>query len=183
MLKRALAMRDELWPGVSEDFFWDRTKASGFSTIPRTLAYIMNIINTLTKGQPAGMTYLTIWCRVNVPGAVELASEKTMAFEAGFTGSRAVDTWRKRMRHLKRLGFIDFKSAGDHDFEWVRLYNPHHVIRRLGSKVQERYRAAWRERAMEIGAKDLGVLPEKAMEENAEKTPRKKSSQKNRHRD
>src|SRR5688572_20713034 len=104
MERRALSMRAELWPVLTEDFFWDRKKESGFSTIPRTLAYIINIINSLSKGQPAGQVYLTIWCRVNVPGAVHLASEKTMAFEAGFTGARAVDTWRKRIRHLKRLG-------------------------------------------------------------------------------
>jgi len=101
-----------------------------------------------------------------------------MAFEAGFTGARAVDTWRKRMRHLKRLGFIDFKSAGDHDFEWVLVYNPHHVVRRLGPKVQERYRAAWRERAMEISAKDLGPLPEEASEQKSAKDSKKKSRSK-----
>ena len=160
MEARALAMRVELWPDVAEDFFWDRTKASGFTTMPRTTAYLMNIIDTLTKGQPAGMTYLTIWCRLFLPGIVEIATEKQMAFEAGFTGERAVDTWRKRMRQLRKLGFIDYKAGTDHDFQWVLVLNPHHVVQRLGSKVQERYRAAWRDRAMEIGAKDLGQLPE-----------------------
>jgi len=48
--------------------------------MPRTMAYLMNIIDTLTKGQPAGGTYLTIWCRLFHPGIVELASEKQMAF-------------------------------------------------------------------------------------------------------
>lgn len=160
MESRALAMRAELWPDVPEENFWDRKKAAGFTTMPRTVAYVMNIIDTLTKGQPAGMTYLTIWCRMSIPGMVGLASEKQMAFEAGFTGERAVDTWRKRMRHLKQLGFIDYKQGTDHEFQWVLVFNPHHVIQRLGTKVQERYRAAWRERAIEIGAKDLTHLPE-----------------------
>ena len=124
------------------------------------MAYLINIINTLTKGQPAGMAYLTIWCRLFLPGIVALASEKQMAFESGFTGERAVDTWRKRMRHLKKLGFIDYRSGTDHDFQWVLVFNPHHVVLRLGDKVQERYRAAWRDRAIEVGAKDLGMLPE-----------------------
>jgi hypothetical protein len=169
MEERALAMRAELWPDVPEEYFWDRKEAGGFTTMPRTTAYLMNIIDMLTKGQPAGMTYLTIWCRLFLPGIVALASEKQMAFEAGFTGERAADTWRKRMRHLKRLGFIDYKPGTDHDFQWVLVFNPHHVVSRLGNKVQERYRAAWRDRAIEVGAKDLGPLPEVAKKETAKK--------------
>lgn len=159
---RALAMRAELWPEITEELLWDRKKAHGFTTMPRTMTYVMNIVDTLSKGQPAGMTYLTIWCRLFFTGIVELPSEKQMAFEAGFTGERAVDTWRKRMRHLKRLGFIDYKAGTDHDFQWVLIPNPHHVVLRLGTKIQERYRAAWRDRAVEVGAKDLGPPPEVA---------------------
>jgi hypothetical protein len=174
MERRAVAMRTDLWPDIAEEFFWDRKKASGFTTMPRTMAYLMNMIDTLTKGQPAGMTYLTIWCRLFLPGIVELASEKQMAFEAGFTGERAVDTWRKRMRHLKRLGFIDYKPGTDHDFQWILVFNPHHVAQRLGAKVQERYRAAWRDRAIEVGAKDLESVPEGAAKGSSkQKGPRK----------
>ena len=160
MEERTLAMRAEFWPDIAEEYLWDRKNAGGFTTMPRTMAYLINVIDTLTKGQPAGMTYLTIWCRLFFPGIVELASEKQMAFEASFTGERAVDTWRKRMRHLKKLGFIDYKSGTDHEFQWVLVLNPHHVVLRLGDKVQERYRAAWRDRAIEVGAKDIGSLPE-----------------------
>jgi hypothetical protein len=160
MERRAREMRAEIWPNVSEEFLWDRKKASGFTTMPRTMAYLMNIIDSLTKGQPAGMTYLTIWCRLFQPGIVELATEKQMAYETGFSGERAVDTWRKRMRHLKVLGFIDYHGGTDHDFQWVLVYNPHHVVQRLGKKIQLRLRAAWRDRATEVGAKDTGELPE-----------------------
>ena len=163
MERRALEMRTELWRQVPEEYLWDRKKAAGFTTMPRTMAYLMNIIDSLTKGQPAGMTYLTVWCRLFYPGIVELATEKQMAFESGFTGERAVDTWRKRMRHLKRLGFIDYQGGGDHDFQWVLVYNPHHVMQRLGDKVQQRLRAAWRDRAIAVGARDTGELPEAAL--------------------
>jgi len=162
MEQRVMAMRDELWPTVADEQLWDRRKASGFTTMPRTMTYLMNIIDTLSKGQPAGMTYLSIWCRLFFTGLVELPSEKQMAFEAGFTGERAVDTWRKRMRHLKRLGFVDYKGGTDHDFQWVLIWNPHHAVLRLGTKVQERYRAAWRDRAVEVGAKDLALPAEPA---------------------
>ena len=167
MEERTLAMRNEFWPDIAEEYLWDRKKAGGFTTMPRTMGYLINIINTLTKGQPAGMAYLTIWCRLFFPGIVALASEKQMAFESGFTGERAVDTWRKRMRHLKKLGFIDYRPGTDHEFQWVLVFNPHHVVLRLGGKVQERYRAAWRDRAIEVGAKDLGALPEANKKEPA----------------
>lgn len=178
MEERTLAMRNEFWPDIAEECLWDRKKAGGFTTMPRTMAYLINIINTLTKGQPAGMAYLTIWCRLFFPGIVALASEKQMAFESGFTGERAVDTWRKRMRHLKKLGFIDYRPGTDHEFQWVLVFNPHHVVLRLGGKVQERYRAAWRDRAIEVGAKDLGTLPEANMKEPTKAVIPKESAKK-----
>lgn len=173
MERRALEMLTEIWPDVPEEFLWDRRKAAGFTTMPRTMAYLMNIIDSLTKGQPAGMTYLTIWCRLFFPGIVELASEKQMAFETGFAGERAVDTWRKRMRHLKQLGFIDYQGGTDHDFQWVLVYNPHHVVQRLGDKVGLRLRAAWRDRTIEIGAKDTGELPEVAIKQKMKDAAKK----------
>jgi len=152
--QKAKAIREALWPTVSDEELWDRKKAAGFTSMPRTMPQLINVIDSLTKGQPAGMTYLTIWSRLFLPGIVELASEKAMAGEAGFTGERAVDTWRKRMRHLKELGFIDYRGGGEHDFQWVLVPNPHHVMRKL-KKVQPRLVAAWIERAKEVGAKDL----------------------------
>src|ERR1700730_13317870 len=159
MERRAREMRAALWPRAPQEHLWDRKKAAGFTTMPRTMAYIMNIIDSLTKGQPAGMTYLTIWCRLFYSGIVELGTEKQMALEAGFTGERAVDTWRKRMRHLKEHGFIEYRGGSDHDFQWVLVYNPHHIIQRLGDKVQQRLKAAWRDRTIEVGAKDARELP------------------------
>jgi len=153
--KRAETMLKELWPDVRPEDVWDRKKAAGFTTLPRTMPHLMNVIDSLTKGQPAGMTYLTIWCRLFFPGIVELPTEKQMATESGFTGERAVDTWRKRMRHLRELGFIDYRSVDDHDFQWVLVLNPHHVMLKLGKKVQDRLRTAWLSRAQEVGAKDL----------------------------
>ena len=142
----------------------------------------MSIYNndSLSKGKPAGMTYLAIWCRLNSPGIVELSSEKSMAFETGFSGERAVDTWRKRMKQLKALGFIDYKGVADHDYQWVLVLNPHHVVQRLGSKVQERLRSAWWQRGLEIGAKDLKELPETvaATKSPATKSPLVKGRQK-----
>lgn len=157
MERRAKETRETLWPDVSEDELWDRKLAAGFTTMPRTMPQLMNAIDSMTKGQPAGMTYLTLWCRLFYAGIMELPSEKQMASEAGFGGERAVDTWRKRMRHLKELGFIDYQSTGDHDFQWVLVFNPHHVMLALEKKMQKKFFTSWKLRAAEVGAKDLSI--------------------------
>lgn len=159
MERRAKSTRETLWPGVSEKELWDRKIAAGFTTMPRTMPQLMNAIDSMTKGQPAGMTYLTIWCRLFHAGIVELPSERQMASEAGFGGERAVDTWRKRMRHLKELGFIDYQSAGDHDFQWVLVFNPHHVMLKLEKTMQRKFFTSWKLRAGDVGAKDLELPP------------------------
>ncbi len=159
MEKRAAEMRKLFWPNIEDAALWDRKKAAGFTTMPRTMPHVMNIIDSLSKGQPAGVTYLSIWCRLFYPGIVELGSEAQMAREAGFTGERAVDTWRKRMRKLKELGFIEYHGGGSHDFQWVLVLNPHHAIQRLGDKVQLRLRGVWQERAIEVGARDISGVP------------------------
>jgi hypothetical protein len=155
MENRARVIRSTLWPDIEEEELWDRKKAAGFTTMPRTLPQLMNAIDSLTKGQPAGMTYLTLWCRLFYAGIVELPEERQMASEAGFGGERAVDTWRKRMRHLKELGFIDYQSVDGHDFQWVIVFNPHHVMRRIEKKMQKKLFQSWILRAQDVGAKDL----------------------------
>lgn len=160
--RQAKRIRESVWPKVRDEDLWDRKKAAGFTSMPRTMPQLMNVINSLSKkGQPAGITYLTIWCRLFAVGVVELATEKAMAGEAGFTGERAVDTWRKRMRSLKELGFIDYAEGGEHEFQWVLVFNPHHVMRQLEKqkRLQQRLVTAWLERAEAVGAKDLELPP------------------------
>lgn len=159
MRDRAEKMLAELWPLNDPRWFWDPSKAKGYTRLPRTLIYVMNIIDALTKGKPAGQAYLAIWCRLFETGIVELPSEKAMAQECGFGGKRAVDTWRQRMRSLKELRFIDYKPGNDHEFQWTIVCNPHFAILNLGGKVQQGMRAAWMNRALEIGATDLELPP------------------------
>ena len=42
-----------------------------------------------------------------------------MAAEAGFSGERAVDTWRRRMKRLAELKFIATKKGAAGDSRWV----------------------------------------------------------------
>lgn len=80
-----------------------------------------------------------------------------MAFHTGFTGQRAVRTWKERVRKLRELGFIDVKEGPIGELSYALFWNPLHVIKRayLKGLVSERKWQALVIRANEIGAKDL----------------------------
>jgi hypothetical protein len=118
----------------------------------------MSIMDDLSgKGVPVGQTYLEMWCRLFDECFLTLNRHEELAFHAGFSGQRAVRTWRDRVRRLRELEFIDVKSGPMGEFSYALFWNPYHVIRRHYEKgcVQE---AKWRAlvvRANEIGADDI----------------------------
>jgi hypothetical protein len=79
----------------------------------------------------------------------------SLAFEAGFSGERAVTTWRQRMQSVLDLGFIDAKPGSSGDFHFVLLYNPHWVVWRLKAKIQPQAFMQLADRAVDIGAMDF----------------------------
>src|SRR5450759_1112564 len=88
--ERALQMRTQNWPDVSESYLWNRATCHGYTTIPRTMSILMNIIDSLSKNKPAGRTYFGLWCRTYDESVVIIENPMSMAFEAGFSGERAV---------------------------------------------------------------------------------------------
>ena len=80
----------------------------------------------------------------------------TFAAETGFDGERAVDTWRRRMRTLRDLGFIEAKKGSTGDFHYVLLLNPNVGIEKLrrAGKVQTVLYGRFRDRLIDIGAQD-----------------------------
>jgi hypothetical protein len=118
----------------------------------------MNIMDGLSgKGFPVGQTYLELWCRLYDELFLTLNRPEEMAFYAGFTGQRAVRTWRDRVKRLADLGFIDLKSGPLGDMSYAVFFNPYHIIKRAylkGDVAEDKYRALVI-RANEIGAFDL----------------------------
>src|ERR1700719_1313153 len=98
--ERALQMRAQNWPDVPESRLWNRSKCHGYTTVPRTMALLINIIDNLSKNKPAGRTYFGLWCRTYDEAVVIVENPMSMAFEAGFSGERAVTTWRQRLQTL-----------------------------------------------------------------------------------
>lgn len=128
--QRQLELRARLWPGLQPGDLWSRHTHDGFSTIPSTMPLVLSIIDDLSNGRPASMTYLDLWTRAYDEGFVTLARPREMAFHSGFTTQRAERTWRQKLDVLAELGFIDIKSGPNGPASYALLLNPYLVIKR-----------------------------------------------------
>jgi hypothetical protein len=160
-----LKMRAHLWPDLDEKRLWLRTDKTrkGFTTMPRTMALIINLIDDISKqvtngkAVPAGITYLVLWCRVFDESFVKIENEAVAALEAGYAGERNVTTWRQHLTVLRDLGFIDCKGGPAGQYQYILLYNPYQVIRSLNAKgmIQQSTYTALFQRAIDVRATDL----------------------------
>ncbi len=121
---------------------------------------MLKIMDSLSKGLPVSSTYLEIWCRAFDECFVTLNNQQNVAFHAGFSGQRALQTWKKRVHVLSKLGFIDIKSGPSGEISYVLILNPYDVIKKHYEDKhpgipQDMYNAL-SARAIEIGATDLG---------------------------
>jgi hypothetical protein len=158
ILRRQLETREKLWPGVTNEHLWYRRDRDGFASIPRTMPLIMSIVDDLSgKGLPVGQTYFEMWSRLFDECFLVLNRPEELAFHAGFSGQRAVRTWKERVRRLRDLAFIDIQSGPMGELSYALFWNPYHVIRKHHAERRVR-EDKWRAlivRANEIGATDL----------------------------
>ena len=154
---RSLELRNQLWPELDESRIWVRQSKVGFTTIPRALPLIHLIMDNLSNGKPVSSIYFSLWSRVYDQGIVTISNPREMAFEPGFSGQRAENTWSSRMKILKKLNFIDNKPGPSGDFSYILIWNPYLVIKDLyhKKKIPEAQYNALFHRAQEVGADDL----------------------------
>jgi len=163
ILERQIALRETLWPGITNRHLWYRKERDGFATMPRLMPLIMNSMDHLSgKGFPVGQVYLDLWCRTMDEGFLQLNRPEEMAFHSGFSGQRAVRTWKDRMKRLAELGFLGIIPGPLGDMSFAILYNPFHVLKRahLAGALPENY---WRSlviRANEVSATDFDDIDE-----------------------
>jgi len=124
MSERAQQQLELHFPRWSPMWLWQRKVNDGYTTVPRTLPQVMQAIDDQSKGQPAGHTLFCLWSRSPDHPMVIIENPATFAAEAGFSGERAVDTWRRRMKRLAELKFIATKRGAAGDFSYVLLQNP-----------------------------------------------------------
>lgn len=134
-----VALRDNIFPGAGKRL-WDKTRDQGFVTIPKTMPYIVRMLNEMSeKGKPLGDIYQILWTYTwNNNGFVRLGNMTDLAFVAGFKGERGERTLRERLRSLEALGFIELKAYGGNPTGFAFIRNPHEVI--LG--IQHAWEAA-----------------------------------------
>lgn len=153
--ERRLKLRDSLFrePGSR---VWDRKTNDGFFTAPRLLPYVLGLIRNLSpKGDPASV-YFDLWSRAFDEGIATITDEGAAAFASGYTGPRAIRTWRERVALLAEMGFIETAAAGNRQFAYVLIVNPLEVIctlrRESPEKVPDAFWNAFIARAQEVGA-------------------------------
>lgn len=166
------ALRNRLWPEITEDSLWMRRNSKGynkgFATLPRTMPLMMAIMDDMSKTKPVSSTYLELFCRDSDTCMITLSKPREMAFHAGFTGQRAERTWKERLKILSDLGFIKLKEGPSGPMSYALIMNPYHVIKiqyekRHPGVTADKYNALMA-RAIEIGASDLDD-PEEPEEE------------------
>lgn len=176
MSEKAAAIMEVHFPGFPEAWLWRRKKNHGYSTIPRTLPIAMQALNEI-KGHPAGHPLFCLWARSPDHPFLIIENQATFAAEAGFTGARAVDTWRRRMKVLKKYDFIATKKGSSGEFHYVLLLNPNAAVeklRRLNLVTDDLY-SRFLERLADIGGsndiaeiKEFWDLQDAAAKEKAE---------------
>ncbi|MCR3806191.1 hypothetical protein K3Z85_29210, partial [Pseudomonas aeruginosa] len=85
---------------------------------------------------------------------ITIENPSTFAAEAGFLGERAVDTWRRRMKKLRELNFIQAKPGASGEFHYVLLVNPNAALEWMKSSglIQEGLYGRFIDRLIEVGA-------------------------------
>lgn len=154
MAERAQQLMEVHFPQVPAPWVWHRKTNDGFITIPRTLPIVMQAIDMQSKGQPAGHTLFCLWSRSPDHPVIAIENPSTFASEAGFIGERAVDTWRRRMKRLRELCFIQTKPGPSGEFHYVLLVNPNAAAEgmRGAGLIQDGLYGRFVDRLIEIGA-------------------------------
>ncbi|WP_348647836.1 hypothetical protein [Rhizobium leguminosarum] len=134
--KRQLELRNRLWPDLDlekteDDLLWSRHVYNGFATLPKAMPLMLGIMDDLSGGQPVSGTYLELWCRTFDDSFVVLTKQEELAFHSGFTGQRAVRTWKMRLKILASLGFIQLADGANGDCSYALILNPYLVIKKL----------------------------------------------------
>ena len=155
--KNQRALRKQHWPQFAKELSWVRQDATGFTTIPRGLTHVMQIMDSLSKGKPLSSTYFTLWCWVRDAHVLDIRNPLELARESGFGGQRAESSWRDRMRILRDLGFIHAKDGLYGEFSYILIPNPFHVIKTLDDdgRIQKDRMNALVDRLRDVGATDL----------------------------
>ncbi|MCL2469781.1 MAG: hypothetical protein FWF24_06085 [Alphaproteobacteria bacterium] len=161
--QKILRQRETLWPNA-DLYLWHRNKSKGFTTIPKTMPFILLALDEMANGKPLSQTYLSLWCETWDNSMLNAAKKDGLAFSAGFSKQRAEYIWRGRIKMLQELGFIDIQAGKSGDISHILIWNPHIIIHwhhknNTPGLTKGTYNALL-EKAIEIGAEDDLSFPD-----------------------
>jgi hypothetical protein len=151
---RKIALRKQLWPDLDEARLWSRKNAKGFTTIPRTLGLFMRAMDEMAQ-ERVSQVYFDLWCRAPDEMFLALDKPQDMAFSAGFSGERAVQSWSKRIDKLAELGFIRLADGSTGKRGHCVILSPYVVLKENRGKISRELLNTLLARAQEIGAEEL----------------------------
>ena len=158
MNQKRLELRNQLWPEIEQIPLWDRNKEVGFVTLPRTLQLMMIIMDEMSNGKPVSKTFFALWCHIFDESFITIESPFNFAFESGFTGQRALNMWRERMKILSEMGFIKSKPGASGEFHYILVLDPNVTIKKhkedntqFGKFINDQTYNAFIERSINIG--------------------------------
>jgi len=131
MTDKRLKLRQQHWPDITDDDLWLRSETKGFMTMPRGMSLIMRIMDSLSPHKPLSNTYMALWCYAFDEMTITVQRPRQMALESGFTGQRAENSWRDRMKTLEELGFIRSAKGATGNFHYILLLNPYIIVKEL----------------------------------------------------
>ncbi len=153
--QRRVALRDQFFPDAA-NLVWTRQLNAGYCSVPRTIPWIALLIAQLsTHGNPSGV-YWDFWCRAFDEGVIEVNDEQEFAFSSGYTGNRALRTWKEHVKQLQKLGFIKVAPKGNREIGYILLLNPYLVVEHLkkqGQIPEVSWWTSFQARMAQIGAK------------------------------
>ncbi len=165
---RRLAMRDEVF---GDEVAYDPPE-KGWFKVSRALPLLLGLMASkgISRELDPTRVYLELLSRHFDGGFVELGAEADHALAAGYSGDRAVRTWRERIKILEKTGFIKTKPSSTQNYKYVLLMPPDIVVEKLrkSGKVPSDWLTAYNSRRMETG--EISVPARSRSDSKAAKT-------------
>jgi hypothetical protein len=141
--KRRATMRERIWPDDAE--YWRGPKDQGYFCGPRSLPLIVRLLNSKSVAgvENLGGVYLELLSRHLGEGLVEMGPEEDHAYAAGYSGQRAVRSWRERMKRLEEYGFIRTERRGSLTYGYVFLVHPAVAVNKFVTAHPTKVKSDW----------------------------------------
>jgi hypothetical protein len=124
------------FPHIQDDGLWS-SQRGGWASVPRPAGLIANVVikeayrNKFGGSSAAGTTYSTLWLHWQGYGMARIESEADAALESGYGGERGITTFRRHIKTLRDLGFIEYHEESRGRVKWVLMHSPYQIVKKL----------------------------------------------------